>query len=329
MRRHMIAVVLLNMGGPDSLAAVRPFLYNLFSDRDIIQLGPAWLQRPLARLISWTRAPKSRECYRRIGGKSPILHLTNLQAQALSRLASEREGEEWLVEPGMRYWHPRTPEVLERLAAKGVNRVVGLSLYPHYSRATSGSSIAEFQETCMTLGLEHEVVESYPDHPLYLASLVDGLGAAFDAAGFTRWEVPEDGVVLYSAHSLPKRFIDEGDPYVDHIRATIKGIEEVTGIEGRLCFQSRSGPVEWLEPATDLLLKRVLEEGKRRIVVVPISFVSDHVETLYEIDILYRGQVEEGGGKLFRARVPNDSPRFIEALYDLATMAMEEAGWRE
>lgn len=323
----MIGVVLLNMGGPDDLSAVRPFLYNLFSDREIIQLGPPWLQRPLARLISWVRAPKSRECYRKIGGRSPILHLTRLQAQALARLAREREGREWVVEPGMRYWAPRTPEVLEGMVRRGVRRVVGIPLYPHFSRATSGSSIAEFQEACMALGLEHEVVEGYPDHPLYLASLLEGLGAAFDAAGFPRWEIPPHGALIYSAHSLPRRFVEEGDPYVDQIRATIRGMEELTSVEGELCFQSRSGPVEWLEPATDHLLDELASRGKRRIVVVPISFVSDHVETLYEIDILYRGQVEARGARLFRARVPNDSPRFIEALYDLAVMAMERAGW--
>ncbi len=324
----MVAVVLLNMGGPDSLDAVRPFLYNLFSDREIIRLGPSWLQKPLARWISMTRAPKSRECYRRIGGRSPITELSMAQAEALANMARDNGESGWIVDVGMRYWHPRTPEVVERLAGKGIERFLGVSLYPHFSRATSGSSIAEFRQACMSLGLEHEVVESYPDHAGYVAALVDTLGEAFDEAGFSRWTLPDDGALIYSAHSLPKRFVEEGDPYVEHVKATIRTIEELTGVKGHLCFQSRSGPVEWLEPATDVMLNELLGQGKRRIVVMPISFVSDHVETLYEIDLLYQEQAVSKGGRLFRTPALNTSPKFIGALYELCCVALERMGWR-
>ncbi len=324
----MIGIILLNMGGPDRLDAVRPFLFNLFSDREIIRLGPAWLQHPLAWWISFTRAPKSRECYRRIGGKSPILELSQAQAGALKALAQEEMGADWAVEVGMRYWHPRTPDVVRSKVKEGIKRFVGLSLYPHFSKATSGSSIKEFRAVCKDLGVEEMVVESYPTHPDYIAGLVASLDRAFQDAGFKRWELPKDGALIYSAHSLPRKFVEEGDPYVEQVQATIGEIEKVTGVRGHLCYQSRSGPVRWLEPATDVMIEELLASGKRRLVVLPISFVSDHVETLYEIDMLYREMVESRGGRLFRAPALNLSPYFIKALFDLSVNAMESAGWQ-
>ncbi len=320
----MIGVVLLNMGGPDSLDAVRPFLQNLFSDREIIQLGPKFVQPFIARFIAWRRAPKSAKAYEKIGGKSPLTEITYNQAKALESSLRSSGFDNVICKVGMRYWRPRTPHILEELARFGVGRVVGLSLYPHYSRATTGSSVADFLESCNALGLESAVVDAYPDHPDYikaLSKLVALKAAEIKGAN----EV--DFQLVYSAHSLPKKMIDEGDPYLDHLKKTISALEDETGMRGTLCFQSRSGPVEWLRPATDELLRRLVSEGKQNIMVLPISFVSDHIETLYEIDMLYGSMVEAAGSRLFRVPALNCHPDFIDCLKKLTLRKLEEKGW--
>ncbi len=320
----MIGVVLLNMGGPDSLDSVRPFLQNLFLDREIIQLGPKFVQPLIARLIAWRRAPKSARAYAKIGGKSPLTEITNSQAKALESSLRSSGLKDIVCRAGMRYWNPRTPEVLEDLAENGISRVIGLTLYPHYSRATTGSSVHDFLKSCNSLGLESAVIKAYPDHPDYikaLSELVLQKLSEIDEKDRDAFEM------VYSAHSLPKKMIDEGDPYLDHLKMTISALEEKTGIEGKLCFQSRSGPVEWLKPATDELLKELVSKGKRDILVLPISFVSDHIETLYEIDMLYGDMVRAAGSRLFRVPALNCHPDFIDCLKKLTLNKMEEKGW--
>lgn len=332
----MIGCVLLNMGGPDSLDAVRPFLYNLFSDREIIRLGPHFLQRPLAWWIARRRAPKSKAAYARIGGASPLTAITKAQASAVQALLSERGSESVRCAAGMRYWTPRTPAVLEELAGQGVRRVLAFSLYPHYSQATSGSSLAEFFREAERLGLESGSIEAWPDHPGYIAALAnavrDGLGRLdrMDPKG-TRsggGELPAGSVLVYSAHSLPRRMVEEGDPYVDHLQRTIAALEHETGIHGELSFQSRSGPVAWLEPGTDILLRGLAAQGVRQVLVVPLSFVSDHVETLYEIDMLYGDMMARLGVRLVRTPSLNDRPDFVASLAHLADARLKEVGWR-
>ncbi len=317
------------MGGPDSLEAVRPFLYQLFSDREIIRLGPAFLQRPIAWFIAKKRAPKSRECYKKIGGKSPLTPITLSQADGVRQRFENNLGVHVPCKVGMRYYHPRTPDVLAELRNQGIRKVLAVSLYPHYSRATSGSSINDFQVSAKRLGLETAVVESFPDHSGYVKSLAGTVLKGIELAGLdpeTCHHSP-DFALVYSAHSLPKKMIEEGDLYVRHLERTIEGLEAVTGVKGVLCFQSRSGPVEWLEPATDHLLMELARKGKKRIVVLPISFVSDHVETLYEIDMLYGEMMRNEGVQLFRAPALNDDPVFLDALYDLAASKLKEVRW--
>ncbi len=305
-------VLLLNMGGPDSLEAVRPFLFNLFSDRKIIRLGPAFLQRPIAWMIARKRAPKSAANYAMIGGKSPLLEITARQAAALETMLNRAGRGEFFCRPAMRYWHPRTPDQLADFRETGVERVVGLSMYPHYSLATGGTSLDEFRASSRDLGLDFCVVESFPDHPSYIQALKEivekGMESIRDRENF---------VLVYSAHSLPRHMVEEGDPYVDHLRRTISALERQTGVRGRLCYQSRSGPVEWLEPATDQVLLELAGEGVREILCLPISFVSDHIETLYEIDMLYGQMMKERGVRLVRTPSLNESPTFIRALCEL------------
>jgi ferrochelatase len=318
----MIGIVFLNMGGPDSLATVRPFLYNLFSDREIIQLGPRFLQPIIAWAISRRRAAKSRAAYAKIGGKSPLASITRVQAKAVEQLLNKKLQENVFCLAGMRYWNPRTPDVLHNMKDRGISKVLGLSLYPHYSRATSGSSISEFERCAGRLGLETHIMGSFPDHPGYVAALADIV-----QEGIKKVKDKEKLALVYSAHSLPKSMVEEGDPYVDHLYRTITVLEELIGLKGHLCYQSRSGPVEWLEPATDILLNELAEKGFHSLLVLPISFVSDHVETLYEIDMLYSEMMAEKGVRLIRTPSLNVRPLFINALSNLVEQGLKKAGW--
>ena len=315
-----IGVVLLNLGGPERESEVEPFLYNLFSDRDIIRLGPAFLQKPLARFIAKKRAPKSRENYRHIGGGSPIGKITAQQAQALEKsLASHGK---FMVRVAMRYWHPSAEKALGDLTASGVQTLIALPLYPHYSKATTGSSLSDLQRQVSRKGQAIQqliTIKSWPTEPDYIQALTEKIL-------HTRKEFGDEEVqIVYSAHSLPQKFIDEGDPYVREIKETIKALETRIGQQGKLCFQSRSGPVRWLSPSTPEMLEQLASQGCKNVLMVPISFVSDHVETLYEIDILYRQMAEQLGMRLQSTSGLNTEPLFISALCNLVLKATRQA----
>ncbi len=306
-------VLLLNLGGPEKPDDVEPFLYNLFSDRLIIRLGPFFLQKFIARRIARRRAPTSRANYEKIGGGSPILKITKNQAAALEQVLNDDQDGRFIVRPCMRYWHPFAGEVLAEMEAAGVDRLLALPLYPHYSIATTGSSITDLHQVLRKGKFSPPVQEirSWPLLPDYITCLTRRI-----ETGLARFN-GEDVQLVYSAHSLPKKFIDEGDPYVKEILQTIGAVEEITGVKGKLCYQSRSGPVEWLKPSTPDMLKTLAEEGCRNILMVPISFVSDHIETLYEIDMLYRDMAKDLGMRLESTPGLNDDPLFIEGLKKL------------
>lgn len=313
---EMTGVLLLNLGGPEKPEDIRPFLFNLFSDRDIIRLGPSFLQKPIAGFIAWRRAKKSTANYRKIGGGSPILRITENQARAVEQRLSQHGN--FQVRPCMRYWHPFAEEAVRDMVNGGVKTLVALPLYPHYSVATTGSSLADLRRTLRRHpSLILKEIRSWPQQSSYINCLAKRITEG--VAQFT----DEDCQVVYSAHSLPKKFIDEGDPYVDEILQTIKAVEQITGQEGRLCFQSRSGPVEWLEPSTPDMLQQLADKGCKNILMVPISFVSDHVETLYEIDMLYRDMAEKLGMRLESTPGLNDDPEFIQGLAELVLEATQ------
>lgn len=315
-----IGIVLLNLGGPQQLADVRPFLYNLFSDRQIIRLGPFFLQKPIAWMIATRRAPKSSESYRLIGGGSPLNRITRQQGDALAA-ALDHFGR-FSVDMAMRYWHPFARETLKSLSDRGIRKIVALTLYPHYSVATTGSSLEDLKKTAQAMGLDFSVAEVafWPEQVDYVADLAATITDALPAAG-------ADAALVYSAHSLPVKFINEGDPYLAHLLRTIAAVEKLTGKTGQVAFQSRSGPVEWLAPSTPDTIKKLAGEGVRTIVMVPISFVSDHVETLYEIDIQYRELAESLGVQLVRTESLNTRPRFIAGLASLVLDACRNEGW--
>jgi ferrochelatase len=327
--RKSIGVILLNLGGPDSLKAVRPFLYNLFSDRDIIRLGPSFLQRPIAWLISRFRSGKTEEMYSQIGGKSPILDITGAQARALEKaigfeMASRSTHPLFTEEAikvyiGMRYWHPFVDETIETITNDGITDLVALSLYPHYSKATTGSSIAEFERIIKDRNIDVTYIREWYDFEPYIDSL-----AALISAGVSEFN-GSDFQMLYSAHSLPESFISEGDPYLDHIKTTIDNVNKklagptynVSVPAWHLSFQSKTGPVRWLEPSTEEKIIELADKGCKNLFVIPVSFVSDHIETLYEIDILYKSLAEEHGIKLKRCEALNTNEKFIHALKQL------------
>ncbi len=318
--RKAAGVVLLNLGGPDSLKAVKPFLFNLFSDREIIRLGPSFMQKPIACLIAATRGGKTEDAYRLIGGKSPILEITTAQKEALEAELRRQTDGRLRVYIAMRYWHPLIEDVVPRIAADGIGRLIVIGLYPQYSIATTGSSVAKLIEAVSRYSIETHTIPSWFDDPLYIDAVVERIKTGMA-------NMPDDTRILFSAHSLPVKFIEEGDPYMEHIRATIGEITGRINIPWELSFQSKSGPVKWLEPSTEQMLHEFAKRGVRNILVVPISFVSDHIETLYEIDILYKQMAGSLGIRLERIESLNTSPLFINALKGIVLRGLKEAGW--
>ena len=309
------ALILLNMGGPDSLKSVEPFLYNLFSDRELIQLpAGALLQKPFAKMISKRRSKKVVASYRAIGGKSPLLEWTQKQAAGIA----ERLGPQVRPFVIMRYWHPRAEAVLTEIKAQGIEKAVVLSMYPHYTGATTGSSINDFKRAAAKVypDLEYQLIEEWYDWPAYLDSLAKRINEGLDwFHDLMRSEVQ----ILFSAHALPQKFIDQGDPYQKHVETTVQGVmERVGNYDWSIAYQSRSGPVEWMKPGTDDALRTLAAAEHHAVMVVPISFVSDHIETLEEIDIQYHKLATDLGIVNFgRAPSLNDHDDFLDALAGL------------
>ncbi len=317
-------VLLLNLGGPDQLDDVRPFLFNLFSDPEIIRLPFPWLQKPLAWLISTSRAKKSQENYRAIGGGSPLRRITEEQAQALQE-SLEQKGEEAGIYIGMRYWHPFTEEAIAKIKRDRIDRLVILPLYPQFSISTSGSSFRLlekiWQEDPYLRPINYTVIRSWYEQPGYLQAMAQLIATELD-----QFENPDNVHIFFSAHGVPVSYVEEaGDPYQKEIEACTSLIMETLSRPNpyTLAYQSRVGPVEWLKPYTEEAIIELGKDGVKDMVVVPISFVSEHIETLEEIDIEYREVAEESGIHNFR-RVPalNTHPVFIDALADLVVDAL-------
>lgn len=319
-----IGVILLNLGGPSGPEEVAPFLKALFSDREIIRLPGGPLLQPLfAKLITAIRKKKVIANYDLIGGGSPILPLTTAQAEGLEVRLRER-GLDVTVGIAMRYTKPRAADALTAMVEAGVDRLVVLTLYPQYSKATTGSSLADLDRTMTEMGIDLPVtvIDRYPTHPGYLEAMAANIRAAIQACPV---KARKSVVLLFSAHSLPQRFIDEGDPYLAETVKTVEALRKLVpeNQPWRLGFQSRSGPVKWIGPDTEDVITELGVAGQKDVIVVPVSFVSDHIETLYEVDLLYGDQARKLGIKGYRrAESLNDSPVFIAALADLVEEAL-------
>lgn len=297
-------VILLAMGGPDSPEAVKQYIRNIFSDRSIIRLpGGALLQKPFARLIAQLRYKKVRSHYGLIGGSSPLLKWTESQAHHLEDLIRP-SNPEFRCYVGMRYYHPYTQEAIARAYADGFRRLCFIPMYPQYSKATTGSSFEAAGRVLRSMPeIQSVFVKDFHNDPAYISLL----------RKYIVDNIRPDETLLFSAHSLPQKFVDEGDPYVDQIKRTA---ELAAGNrEYYLSFQSRTGPVQWVGPDTIDETKRLLAEKKGGLFIVPIAFVCDHIETMYEIDIELKGYLEPTqAGRIRRMPMFNDDPAFAAVL---------------
>lgn len=310
-----VAIILFNLGGPDSLEAVQPFLRNLFSDPAIIGL-PSFFRLPLARFIAHRRTPKAQGIYEKIGGGSPILGQTEAQARALEEELGKGNQDEWRGYVCMRYWHPMTEAVVRSVARFKPDRIVLLPLYPQFSTTTTGSSFAAWKKEAPFKVPTTEVKE-YPVEPGFIEASVDLVKQGLAEAG------NQPVRVLFSAHGLPEKIVKKGDPYQRHVEQTAKAIADRLGsVDWTVCYQSRVGPLKWIGPPTEEEIKRAATD-KKAIVLYPLSFVSEHSETLVELDIDYRGLAKEAGVPAY-IRVPTvgTHPKFIEGLARLVRDAL-------
>jgi ferrochelatase len=320
--KKRVGIVLFQLGGPDSLDAVEPFLRNLFLDPDIIPMGPlGFLRGPLASYIAKKRSVPVRGRYAMIGRRSPIALLTERQRAKLSAALST------LIDPlvvtAMRYWKPFTADAVRSIKAAGpLDSLVLLPLYPHYSYATTLSSLKEWRRVYgkPTAGPLELTIESFYTHPLYIEALVQKIGVCLR-------QFPDSSRIhlLFSAHGIPLSLVDKGDPYPKHIAETVRLVNEVGSSRFAnwpktqvLCFQSRVGPMKWLQPPFLQTMERLGQQGVKEMLVVPISFVTEHIETLHEINIDGRIDAKKYGIERFRMMpAVGDSPAFIGALRDL------------
>jgi len=305
------AVILFNLGGPDNPDAVEPFLFNLFNDPAIISL-PTILRYPLAKFISKRRTPVAKAIYAEMGGKSPILEETQAQANAIEKNL-ESEKDEYKCFIVMRCWKPRAADTIKKVKNFNPDQIILLPLYPQYSNATSGSSIMEWQETCKKekLTTETKIICCYPTEKDFILSYASLIKEKIDL------EKLDEITIIFSAHGLPENKIKKGDPYQWQVEQSVKKLIKELSIKNLnyiLSYQSRVGPLKWIGPSTENV---IIEEAKKQkiIVVVPVAFVSEHSETLVELDIEYKKLAEKNGSKEY-IRIPAVSvnQHFINSL---------------
>jgi ferrochelatase len=318
-------IALLNFGGPWTLGDVKPFLYRLFSNPAVLVGVPTPLRQALAFGIAQVKGPSSVESYRSIGGGSPQLMWTETQAEGLRELlktdadcgGGRAAGADVRVEVGMRSAEPSIETALKNLKDWGAQRLVLLPLFPHYSTTTTGTCLEEAAAALARIGwapLKHEV-KNWPDEPAYAALLRRTVDEAVSRAVEERAGLDEPIHILFSAHSLPLKIVERGDTYPEDVRRTIEAVTRNLNHPWSLCYQSRNGKMPWLQPYLEDELKRLASEGVRRVVVAPVSFVSDHIETLFELDQLYAAEARRAGiTHYYRARTFNGDPEFAAVL---------------
>ena len=316
-----VGIVLFQLGGPDTLEAIEPFLYNLFCDPDIIDFPFARIGRkPLAKLISTTRARKVQHHYATIGGGSPIRPNTERQARALE-LELRAQGMDVQCFVAMRYWHPFTKEAVEQIRAAHCDDIVLLPLYPQYSSTTTGSSLNEWRRWFHDDTPVHSV-DAFYRNPAYLDAVIEKVNEAL-----SRFADPSKPEIVFSAHSIPLSVIEKGDPYQHQIEETVRLLAERGGWGNphRLCYQSKVGASRWLQPSLHQTLRQLSNERVREVCIVPVAFVSDHVETLGEIDHEARHEAQGLGVTQFEMSAGlNDSPKFMQALAQIVVDALEQ-----
>lgn len=320
MTSRRVAVILFNLGGPDSLSAVQPFLFNLFNDRAIVG-APQPFRFLIAQLISSTRKKAAQQNYARMGGRSPILPETQQQADALEAAIAKRVANvTFKCFLAMRYWKPFVKDAAKAAESWGATDAILLPLYPQYSSTTSASSLAAWKRAS---ALPCSTICCYPAEGSFVQAHADAIMTAWRAGGS-----PAKPRVLFSAHGLPQRVVDRGDPYQWQVEQTVAAVRRLLppDWETRICYQSRVGPLKWIGPATEEEIRRASED-KTGVIVSPIAFVSDHVETLVELDIEYAQLAHEAGVPFYlRAPALGAAPRFIDALADIVERALGNPG---
>ncbi len=310
-------VILCNLGGPDSLDTVEPFLYNLFCDPDIITLPPFMrpFQKILAKNISSKRAPKVAEYYKLIGSKSPLLEITKKQAAKLqTELQNSKIDADVTI--AMRYWHPMIDNVVAKVISDGYENIILFPLYPQDSITTTGSTINEYNRTLEKLRKPNYptiIIKNWHDNPDYVSALANTINAKLNELGAdTSWDI------VFSAHGLPEKLIESGDPYqwqiISTMNAAIKQINNIHKHNTHLSYQSKVGPMKWVGPSTETKLIEIASTGRKNVLVVPIAFVAENSETVYELDIEYKHIADELGLNYQRVPCVNDNDDFIKAL---------------
>ena len=325
---HKLGVIVFNLGGPENLLEVKPFLYRLFSDPEIFRIRSDFLRRVLAYSIATLRHRRSSGHYKQIGGGSPLRRITEEQAQALS---DELRWAGWNVDVfvGMCAWNPFFNETLDMVEQSDVGQLIVLPLFPQYSVTTTGSGFSSLKKLIADRpGMAHidiQWIQSWQDHPTSIEAFTELISKELE-----EFAEPDRVQILFSAHSIPERYVLDGDPYLEQTRETVELIAERLGRTNpyRLAFQSKIGPVKWLGPSTNDVIVEMGKGGDKSVLVVPVSFVSEHIETLYELDILYQKVAMDAGIEEYR-RVPalNCHPTFIRSLRELveSTVARSEA----
>ena len=320
MTSRRVAVILFNLGGPDSLKAVRPFLFNLFNDRAIIG-APQPLRFLLAQLISRAREQSARANYAHMGGRSPLLPETEKQAEALQAELSKRVPDvTFRCFPAMNYWRPLVKDAARAAEAWHATDAILLPLYPQFSSTTSASSFKAWRRAS---DLPASTICCYPAGDAFAEAHADAILSAWRGGGS-----PPNPRVLFSAHGLPQRVIDRGDPYQWQVERTAEAVRAKlpAGWQTRICYQSRVGPLKWIGPSTEHEIKAAAQDGVG-LIVSPIAFVSEHIETLVELDMDYSQRAKAWGAPFYlRAPALGCAPRFIDALADLAERAMAAPG---
>ena len=308
------AVILFNLGGPDKLESVKPFLFNLFNDPAILNL-PSFLRYPLAKLISNRRAPTAKKIYQELGGSSPILKLTEEQSKALElKLNNDDQTSEYKCFVVMRCWHPRADEVINHVRSFNPDEIILMPLYPQYSAATSGSSIKEWKDICKknNLKVKTSTICCYPTDENFVLAHKQGIISKINNL--------KNFKLIFSAHGLPEKNIKKGDPYQWQVEQSVEKIIKslnIKDLDWILSYQSRVGPLKWIGPSTEEIIVENSKLGKH-IVLVPIAFVSEHSETLVELDIEYKELADKNGCKNY-SRVPalGTNENFIKAMSGL------------
>jgi ferrochelatase len=313
-----VAVIISNMGGPDSLEAVEPYLYNIFSDPDIIDIPlPAPLRKRFVRWFAGKRAPKSVGIYRQIGDRSPLLDITQNQAQLLEAALNRNGTTDFRVFPAMRYWHPFVEVVWSEIVSGGFDKLVVLSMYPFYSSTTTGSLVNLVERLNRDSDFSRDdllIIDRYGDHPAFINAMVEQI------LRFLVKEAIHDREhmnVLCSVHSIPARRVKKGDPYRAEVERAVEAIQKrlPENVRLDLAFQSKIGPIKWLEPATPDKIDELAARGVRELVAYPLGFVADNSETLYEIGILYKNRaLAKGIEHFYRIDALNTDALFIDAL---------------